>query len=139
MLDYYRFKDISDLYARGQEQRAKHLLMEMQARYIALCDENSTLRTKIREFEDILFFSKNITFDGDCYWLFTGPIKQGPFCQNCYEQDGTLYRLELRDEQWICTDCGQIHERGRPASALPLLRAAPTPARILPFRKTAQA
>ena len=49
MLDYYRFKDIDDLFARGRNDEARHLLMEMQARYIAVNDRYAFLPKEIED------------------------------------------------------------------------------------------
>ena len=140
MLDYYRFKDIDDLFARGRNDEARHLLMEMQARYIAVCDENSTLRMQVHEYEDILYLSRNLVFDGACYWLVTGNIKQGPFCRHCYNRDGALIRLDAEagdgsgpgDGRWRCVCCGAVHEREY-ATGHVMTLPAPRPAKIIPF------
>ena len=82
--------------------------MELQARHIALTDENSTLKNQVQEYEDILFISKNLLFDGSCYWLMTSGVKQGPFCRHCYAQDGQLIRLVEMDDAWRCPNCNSI-------------------------------
>lgn len=111
MLDYYHFKEINDLFLKGQHEEARHLLIDMQARYIALCDENAMLKLQVREMEDVLFLAKNLVFDGFCYWLVTGNIKQGPFCQHCYNREGALIRLDTGQDEWRCPICGVAHER----------------------------
>lgn len=132
MLDYYHFKEINELYLKGRHEEACHLLMEMQSRYISECDENMMLRTQVQEMEDILFLAKNLIFDGFCYWLITGSIRQGPFCQHCYNREGALIRLETRQEEWNCPICGAEHDRLiKPAT--PTIRAAPRTAKIIPF------
>lgn len=140
MLDYYHFKDIDDLFAKGRRDEARHLLMEMQARYIAVCDENSTLRMQVHEFEDILYLSRNLVFDGACYWLIAGGVKQGPFCQRCYNRDGALIRLDADpagDGRWRCVSCGAAHRRDH---ALPAQSSRPSAspstsrsAKVIPF------
>ncbi len=111
MLEYYRFKGIHDLYAKGEHAEARHLLAELQARYVTLCDENNLLKVQVQEFEDILFFSRNLIFDGTCYWLLTGTLRQGPFCHSCFTQDGRLARLTERGPVWVCSICGTEHDR----------------------------
>ena len=112
MLDYYRFKEIHDLFMKGKTEEARHVLMEMQSRYVSLCDENTMLKMQVQEFEDILYLSRNLVFDGFCYWLITGNIKQGPFCQSCYNRDGVLVRLAAaHDGKWQCATCGATYER----------------------------
>lgn len=136
MLEYYRFKEINDLFQKGRNEEARHLLMEMQARYIAMCDENSFLKMQVHELEDVLYLAKNLSFDGSCYWLLTGGIKQGPFCQRCYNQDGALLRLDTQNGEWICPACGMVHDHLYPDRfETALARRAPRPAKIIPFSR----
>ena len=76
MLKHHRFKDIDDLYSSGRVSEARRLLMEMQAGYIAICDENAMLKMQVHDFEDILYIARNLIFDCSAYWLVTGGIKQ---------------------------------------------------------------
>ena len=133
MLDYYHFKEINDLFLKGQHEQARHLLTEMQARYISVCDENAMLKMQVKEMEDVLYLSKNLIFDGFCYWLITGNIKQGPFCQHCYNREGALIRLDTQEDEWHCPVCGALHERLMRRPLKPMARRAPRVAKILPF------
>ena len=109
MLEYYRFKVINDLFLKGQAEEACIQLKELQKRYVALCEENSALKSQMREYEDILYLARNFVFDGTFYWLITGSIKQGPFCPNCYNRDGQLVRItDMRPRR--CAACGEIFE-----------------------------
>ena len=108
MLDYYRYKDVLELFCNGQAEEAKYLLMELQARHVALTDENMNLKTQVQEYEDILFISKNLIFDGSCYWLMTSGVKQGPFCRHCYAQDGQLIRLVEMSDAWRGPNCNSV-------------------------------
>ncbi len=108
MLDYYRYKDVLELFCNGQAEEAKYLLMELQARHVALTDENMNLKGQVQEYEDILFISKNLIFDGSCYWLMTSGVKQGPFCRHCYAQDGQLIRLVEMSDAWRCPNCNAV-------------------------------
>lgn len=145
MPDYSHFKDINELFMRGRHDEARHLLMEMQSRYIAVCDENSTLRMQVHEYEDILYLSRNLVFDGACYWLVTGGIKQGPFCRHCYNSSGALIRLDDAADgggtghgSWHCVCCGADHERDyAPAPVMHL--PAPRAATIIPFSASQRA
>ena len=53
MLKHHRFKDIDDLYSSGRVSEARRLLMEMQAGYIAICDENAMLKMQVHELREI--------------------------------------------------------------------------------------
>ena len=121
MLKHHRFKDIDDLYSSGRVSEARRLLMEMQAGYIAICDENAMLKMQVHEFEDILYIARNLVFDGSAYWLVTGGIKQGPFCRLDAEENG--------DGKWRCATCGAIVTREYAQPALPFRRSA----KVLPF------
>ena len=114
MLEYYRFKHISDLYEKGQHEAARLQLAELQRRYVALCDENLSFKTQIQEFEDILYLARNLIFDGEFYWLVTGSIKQGPFCPKCYTREGILMRLAGEPDERQCPFC-RTSFKARPA------------------------
>ncbi len=135
MLDYHRFKEVDELYAQGRQDEARHLLMDMQGRYIAVCDENAMMRMQVHEFEDILYLAKNLVFDGFCYWLVTGSIKQGPFCQNCYNREGALIRLDTNNGKGTCSICGHVMERDPRHTRPTHPRISKSGARILPFRR----
>jgi hypothetical protein len=135
MLNYYRFKEVLELFSQNREEEARRILMDLQARHITLCDENAALRARIREFESVLYLAKNMIFDGVCYWLLTGSVRQGPFCRSCYERNGAMFRLVQleppNDGEWTCPSCGTFHERsGKPPKAG---RRAPGLAKIIPF------
>ena len=134
MLHYAKFKEINELFIQGHFEAARRILMELQARYIALCDEVSVLKKQIREFEDILFLSQNLMAEGEQYWLRTGSIKQGPFCKPCYEYTGKLMRLESHKNVWRCPYCGLLHGRD-PVSPMALAANSPLvrQGKIIPF------
>ena len=124
MLEYFRFKEIHDLYTSGQIEEARHQLSELQGRYVNLCDENAVLRTQIQGYEDILYLSRSLIFDGIFFWLVTGSIKQGPFCPVCYNRDGLLLRLTDDGSSRHCLTCGSHFKRTQAPTAEPLPRQA---------------
>lgn len=105
MLDYYRFKTVSDLFMQGKTEEARLELAELQRRYVALSDENTTFKMQVQEYEDILYLARNLILDGKYYWLITGSIKQGPFCPKCYDRDGLLMRLSGDPDERFCATC----------------------------------
>ena len=137
MLNYYRYKEVYELFLKGKYEEAKHLLMELQSRYIETCDENSVLKSQIQEFEDILYLSKNLIFDGSHYWLITGNIKQGPFCTTCYNRDGTLIRLHDNGDAKRCYHCGTEYDRDNAIQNEGVEKAATPPrlAKVIPLYK----
>ncbi len=111
MLDYYRFKEVYDLFVRNKCDEARDALSDLQQKYIELCDENELLKTQVQEFEEVLYLAKNLEYDGHSYWLKTGGVKQGPFCQNCFDRDGLLIRLNSAEATWKCNSCSATYLR----------------------------
>lgn len=136
MLDYYRFKEIHDAFLRGQHEEGRRMLMEMQSRYIALCDTNALLQYQIQEFKDILHLAHTMFFDGVCYWLITGSIKHGPFCRACYQRDGALAHLEKQYDIWQCPICGTLCDRSSAQDTPVASEETPVRnSRLIPFDK----
>ena len=148
MLEYHRFKTVSDLFIKGRSEEARLELAELQRRYVALCDENTTFKMQLQEYEDILYLARHLIREGDFYWLITGSIKQGPFCPTCYDRDGLLMRLSGEAGNRFCTFCREsfvapaplldmaaphdslVHTEVRlPVREKPLLRKA----KVIPF------
>ena len=126
MLEYHRFKTVSDLFLKGRHEEARLELAELQRRYVGLCDENTTFKTQIQEYEDILYLARYLIKDGGFYWLITGSIKQGPFCPTCYDRDGLLMRLSGDAGSRFCVSCRESF-----AAPVPMLDlAAPSDERI---------
>ena len=140
MLDYWNFKEIKALFVQGHFEEARRMLMELQARYIALYDEVGVLKKQIQEFEDILFLSHNLHLEGGQYWLRTGSVRHGPFCKPCYDYTGKLIRLESHKSVWRCPYCGLLHSR-EPAVERTLAVNSPLarPGKIIPFSFPAKA
>ena len=135
MLDYWRFKQISELFIQGHFEAARRMLMALQARYIALHDEVSLLKKQVQEFEDIIFLSQNLVTEGEQYWLRAGGVKHGPFCKACYEYTGKLMRLEGHKNVWRCPYCGLLSSReAEPLTALTVNGPLPQQGKIIPFR-----
>lgn len=118
MLEYYRFKQVYDLFMKGREAEAREELAELQGRYVALCDENTTLKMQLQEYEDILYLARNLVYDGSFYWLITGSIRQGPFCPVCYDREGLLMRLSGEPPERFCTGCREVFHRPRESAGL---------------------
>ena len=132
MLDYWKFKEINTLLVQGHFEEARHMLMGLQARYIALYDEVSVLKKQVQEFEDILFLSHNLRTEGGQYWLRTGSIKHGPFCKPCYDYTGKLIRLESHKSVCRCPYCGLLHSR-EPVAPLTVNGPLARQGKIIPF------
>ena len=49
----------------------------------------------------------SLTYDAPYYWRLEGEGRDGPFCQKCYDTDGTMMRLQkgYTRGQWNCHAC----------------------------------
>lgn len=133
MLDYRRFKEINELFATGQMEKARHLLMEMQSHCIALRDELDLLKIRLQSAEDALYLSRSLIKEDKLYWLNTASLRLGPFCSRCYETDGALIRLEKQKSTLICPYCNEIYQnclKHPPTDSI-----SPAHARILRFAR----
>ncbi len=112
MLDYEQFQKIHEFFIQGQNCRALHLLMQIQAQHITLQDTIEVLQTRIEEFENILLRSNALYFENAFYWIRTGQEVQGPFCPHCYEGDAMLFRLHRQENAFFCQHCGAAYAYG---------------------------
>jgi hypothetical protein len=150
MLDYYRFKTVSDLFIQGKTEEARLELAELQRRYVALCDENITFKMQVQEYEDILYLARNLILEGQFYWLVTGNVKQGPFCPHCYNRDGLLMRLSGDPGERHCTKCREsfaaiprqlekavvvAQDFSHDGSFIPPLEQSPRKAKVISFSR----
>lgn len=134
MMDYCRFRDINDFFANGQPQKARRLLMEMQSKCIALRDEITMLKIRLRTAEDALYLTKNLVFDAKMYWLKSPGGRIGPFCPACYGSEGALIRLEKYKRELICPYCHESYSLE--ARLNPVEPLEGSHARIFKFDKT---
>ncbi len=117
MQTYEMFQEIHELILQGKSEQALHMLMQMQAEQISLHDRINILSARIQEFENILQPSKYLHSDNNLYWLQTESINQGPFCPHCYEGDGTLFRLRIRDDSLYCEYCSAVYNHAQVVGA----------------------
>lgn len=108
-MDYCRFRDINDFFAKGEHQKARRLLMEMQSKCIALRDEITMLKIRLHTAEEALYLSKNLFKENCMYWLKMPGGKQGPFCPGCFESEGALIKLEKYKRELVCPYCHESY------------------------------
>ena len=129
MLDYRRFKEITELFASGKTEQAKFLLMEMQSRCIAMRDEMAILKARILILEECLDFSKNLCKEKGLYWLKTVGLRQGPYCPRCFDNEEILIKLDKKENCRVCPICGEVYLPVSPSSSL----TRPSSPKILHF------
>ena len=134
MLDYRLFKEINDLFAAGQHDKARRLLMEVQSRSIALHDEISMLKARLKNLEEVIHLAETLTLEKGFYWLAANGLRQGPFCPRCYEYEGGLIRLERACGSMHCPYCHAVYQ-GLQSETDFGNNAAARYARIIPFAR----
>lgn len=109
------FKQALEAAKANRWKDAEEILKSLQEEYFALCEENRALKEQLTEVVEILDLSQSMRFDGRKYWLTTEDGEDGPFCQVCYDQAGTLVRLQEQKRHWQCKGCGNLFiKQGHP-------------------------
>ena len=63
----------------------------------------------IQELRDKLELKEKLSWERPCYWINEAEKKDGPFCQQCYDKDDKLVRLQkLGVGRWECKVCKNI-------------------------------
>lgn len=79
--------------ARGETASVQEIILEKDGR--------------IRELEEALKVKEALRYEAPYYWLMVDGNRDGPFCQNCYDKDGKLVRLQTYDNGYFeCKACG---------------------------------
>ena len=61
---------------------------------------------KILELEKKLNFKQNFIYERPYYWSYKDKIKDGPFCQKCYDLDEKIIHLDKwNEERYSCSVC----------------------------------
>ena len=62
---------------------------------------------EIENLNEQLAIKEAIEWDRPYYWTVDGDIKNGPYCQQCYDSDAKLIRLQQSSNQvtWNCRKC----------------------------------
>ena len=66
---------------------------------------------KIQLLENQLKLKNDLVYEAPYYWMINSDEgKEGPFCQNCYDTDGKLIRLQKFgfNDQWKCYHCKSL-------------------------------
>lgn len=112
-----RYKDIVDLMKKGATVEAQERIMELREAALELQEENAELKTRVKELEAKLDVKEHIEYERSAYWLWKEDrageytIKDGPYCQRCYDSQGLLIRLQDWDEAWSCMNCEKTYDK----------------------------
>lgn len=118
------FKRALNLCKEGKFDEAEALLRSLQDEFLAVCEENETLKLQLTEVADVLDLADKVQFDGQKYWLIDEDEKKGPFCQVCYDRDGLLVNLQEHENHWECQSCHGLYMIPRENTKQPVKKAA---------------
>ncbi len=111
------YGEIVELLKKGATVEAQEKIMELREKSLELQEENITLKAQIKGLEEALNIRDNIEYEPPVYWLWRQDdagdltIKDGPFCQRCYDVDGNLVRLQDWDDSWTCMECEKTYAK----------------------------
>ena len=76
----------------------------------------------IRELQEALEIKETLTWEQPYYWLVDGNNKDGPFCQQCYDNDRKLARLQGNGNgYWECKTCKNSYKDKTYTSPAPMV------------------
>jgi hypothetical protein len=74
-------------------------------------DELTEKDQLIKELKQQLNVESNVVWEKPYYWLMKDNVKEGPFCQNCYDHSKKLIRLQGGGtKSWRCYSCEKYFE-----------------------------
>jgi hypothetical protein len=107
-----RYKDIADLVKKGATVEAQEKIMELREAALELQEENLELKEQLNAIEKLLLDKSHLEYKAPFYWKISGDEKDGPFCQQCYDNSDKQIRLQVdNNDKWGCRTCKQ-HYRG---------------------------
>ena len=102
----------ADLSLEKAELRLKlaDLISALADARIEMAAVQETLNSKdqqIRELQEAFRIKSQLQYEQPYYWLVENGQRTGPYCQNCYDKDQKLIRLQGYDNgYWDCKACG---------------------------------
>lgn len=121
MAIFPRYKEIIDLIKKGATVEAQEKIMEPREAALELQEKNIELKERIGRLEEELEVKNKLVWERPYYWMEHEGEKIGPFCQNCYDADKKLVRLQKGNSKgyWNCYSCDRgYRERGEPKSGV---------------------
>lgn len=100
------FNDITDLIRKGMTVEAIEKLLDLRESMANLRDENLVLKETVKKLEASLGEKAKLVYEAPFYWMVDGGNKDGPFCQQCCDNDKKNIRLQHEgNDYWKCRSC----------------------------------
>jgi len=89
------FSSVLELYKKGSNLEAEQKLQELQEAFIDLKAENLDLREELLQLREKISLKESVKYETPFYYHLNEGIKDGPFCQKCYDDETKLVRLVI--------------------------------------------
>ena len=81
-------------------------LFYIREELLRLQEENRELKEQNRTLEEKLVIKQGVVYKAPSYWVEKDDTTDGPFCQQCYDSDQKLVRLQGgHNDAWYCHGC----------------------------------
>lgn len=104
------FKDIVGLIKKGANLEAEEKFIELKDAYLGEKESVHQLKERVSELENALKVQGALHWDGRVYWLKKDDSKNGPYCQQCYDANTKLMRLQKCDGYDYCLTCKNTYD-----------------------------
>lgn len=104
------YTEIIELLKKGATLEAQTKIMELREALLSEKEENNILHLQIHELEKQLEIKDQLNWDGKMYWLIKNGVNDGPYCQQCYDSNKKLIRLQksVNNDCMLCKTCKNI-------------------------------
>jgi hypothetical protein len=103
-----RYNDIKELIKKGSTVEAQEKIMELREAALELQEENLELKERVTQLEKKLKEKDSLVYEAPFYWKIVNDKKEGPYCQQCNDNDNKHIRLQDNgDDYWQCLTCKQ--------------------------------
>jgi len=106
-------KDILDLVHRGATGEAEKRIAALRDSAISAELEILKLKELVKALERELQLRDALSFDGQFYWTGSGEVKDGPYCQKCFDTEHILMRVQYRTVEEIDYETGYTRPGSR--------------------------
>jgi hypothetical protein len=106
-------KDILDLVRQGATGEAEKRIVALRVSAMSAQLEIAKLKALVKALERELQLRDSLSFDGQFYWTGAGEVKEGPYCQTCFDTEHLMMRLQYRTVEEIDYETGYTRPGSR--------------------------
>lgn len=103
------FNTALDLLKKGATLEAQEEITSLREVHVSLREENIKLREENQKLREQLSSQLTLIYEAPSYWKVEGDVKDGPFCQQCFDNTKEQIRLQKDDGRgegaWECKKC----------------------------------